>query len=438
MGDVLHRPQVKKPENGLAKKPLLTLADICGEDINYCYASQKATELGMLSMGSFGEAVPSMIIGSKEVYDSTVVFPLASIKKIVRGLHNNVRIRPHLVSIHYGLQSSRCFSYVCFRLHHDYNGKNNIYYLAIRSFRVVEGKTVPEKYKDLLSSDGKLYLPTNITMSFSSENYEGAKEVANFIRTLCLPKGMSEFETPTVEIITMNSSGLDLREVEINGSTISEEMMELHYGEDFPNFDKTLITEMEKKNKGVVLFHGPPGNGKTYYIRHLVSRLRDIDKRVIIVPKHVLAEMESPQFNNFMIDEFSDCDDKAVFVVEDAEAVLRARDSEGDGRAVVSTILNLSDGILNDIFKVQLICTFNTDLQNIDSALLRPGRLLAMREFLPLDKENAQKLLDKLDIKKEAEEDMSLATIYASGEEESNNVLTKQKIKKPKKKLGFC
>ena len=52
-----------------------------------------------------------------------------------------------------------------------------------------------------------------------------------------------------------------------------------------------------------------------------------------------------------------------------------------DNREQVSAILNLSDGMLADFLRLQIICTINCSAADIDPALLRPGRLLCHRIF---------------------------------------------------------
>ena len=58
----------------------------------------------------------------------------------------------------------------------------------------------------------------------------------------------------------------------------------------------------------------------------------------------------------------------------------------------VSNLLNISDGLLSDCLNVQIICTFNSELNMVDNALLRKGRLIARYEFGKLDVAKAQQL----------------------------------------------
>ena len=70
----------------------------------------------------------------------------------------------------------------------------------------------------------------------------------------------------------------------------------------------------------------------------------------------------------------------SVLIIEDAEKVVRNRNGNGNETAV-SNLLNLSDGILGDCLKTQIVATFNTERQLIDKALLRKGRLIAEYKF---------------------------------------------------------
>jgi len=144
-----------------------------------------------------------------------------------------------------------------------------------------------------------------------------------------------------------------------------------------------------KDSKGLVLLHGKPGTGKTTYIRYLVSTLAG--KKIIFIPPGMIQSLASPDFIPFILDK-----PNSILVCEDAENALMSR--KGTSNQSVSNILIISDGILSDCMHIQIIATFNTDIMNIDTALLRKGRLIAKYEFKELESERAQKLADKLGV----------------------------------------
>jgi ATP-dependent 26S proteasome regulatory subunit len=107
----------------------------------------------------------------------------------------------------------------------------------------------------------------------------------------------------------------------------------------------------------------------------------------------------------------------SILIIEDAEKVVLERDSRESSRQGVSNILNMTDGILGDCLSIQIIATFNTSRDKIDSALLRKGRLIAEHKFDLLDVENSNKLLKYLEKNYVTSQPMSLTDIYNLDEE---------------------
>jgi hypothetical protein len=98
---------------------------------------------------------------------------------------------------------------------------------------------------------------------------------------------------------------------------------------------------------------------------------------------------------------------------------------EAGGNQAVSNILNISDGILGDILRLQIVCTFNSKLQEIDQALLRPGRLIAEYRFEKLSLDKTAALMKKLHGIEYTGKEMTLADIF-----NVNNMPDKTNIKK--------
>ena len=112
----------------------------------------------------------------------------------------------------------------------------------------------------------------------------------------------------------------------------------------------------------------------------------------------------------------------SILVIEDAETVIMER--KADNSSAVSNLLNLTDGFLADFLNLKIICTFNTELNNIDEALLRDGRLKGMHEFTKINPERAKQIAAQLDRDIQPDKPMTLAEICAS---ESQSVEYKAK-----------
>jgi hypothetical protein len=123
------------------------------------------------------------------------------------------------------------------------------------------------------------------------------------------------------------------------------------------------------------------------------------------------ASITDPGLMNVMID-----NPNSVFVIEDAENIIIDRNQNGSSS--VSALLNLADGLLSDCLNIQIICSFNTDLSRVDSALMRKGRLIAKYEFKELETQKAQALSDKLGFDTQITEPMTLASVYNQNDAE--------------------
>jgi SpoVK/Ycf46/Vps4 family AAA+-type ATPase len=97
-----------------------------------------------------------------------------------------------------------------------------------------------------------------------------------------------------------------------------------------------------------------------------------------------------PGFTHFWLQACGYSKGPKVLLIEDAETLLMTRGP--DNGHWVGNLLNLTDGIMGDNMRFQIICTINCPLDAIDPALLRPGRLAASWIFRRLDRERAQKL----------------------------------------------
>jgi hypothetical protein len=254
---------------------------------------------------------------------------------------------------------------------------------------------------------------------------------------------------PTVNIISKDAQGFKLVEVIIDTTYNGD--FDIHYGKGFTKFHNTLITKMNNTHKGIVIFHGDPGTGKTCYIRNLLCELsKSGKKRIIILPNSTINYLLDPDFTDFILelveemnydDEWGDDiisygEQSILLVIEDAEPILMKRDDMVGGNQGTSNILNMTDGIMNDIFGFQVIATFNTDLKNIDPAVLRSKRLIARKTFNKLSVEESQALIDHLKIEHTATQTLSVADIYALKESSDNTILI-ETIEPKHNKIGL-
>lgn len=247
---------------------------------------------------------------------------------------------------------------------------------------------------------------------FSEKN----KYISEFKKYLETNK-VNEEKKGIINLICKTQAGFELKEYPIKNPAID---FNTNYNKDFKEIDNIIINRLNQEDgKGLVLLYGPPGTGKTSYIRHIINNVSD--KRVLYMPPDMASELSNPGLIPFLTDI-----PNSILIVEDSENVLIKR--QGQHNQAISNILNLSDGLLSDCLNIQIVATFNTDLKNIDEALLRKGRLIAKYEFKPLSKDRVQNLSKKLGINFTSDS-ATLAEIYNCSDVD---------FKEERKAIGFA
>jgi len=219
-------------------------------------------------------------------------------------------------------------------------------------------------------------------------------------------------EFGTYHLLRMSGNGIETFPVRMKPSfQLDSASLELHYGEEFGDWHGRFHAGLLSKDHGLTIFDGPPGTGKTSYLRHLMVQMRETH-RFYFVPPSSVGIVSDPGFVDFWNREREEAQgQRFVMVLEDAEQALMSRG--GDNRNEVSSILNITDGLLADFLQIQLICTINCGTEDIDSALLRPGRLFAQRTFGRLPYREAHLLAALLGKELPLMGDYSLAEIFA-------------------------
>lgn len=199
--------------------------------------------------------------------------------------------------------------------------------------------------------------------------------------------------------------------------------IDLMYNDDFKEIHQQIKQSISEDRKGIVLLHGISGAGKTNYLKWLTSQIPN--KKFIFIPTTMIGSLTDPSFIGILID-----NPNSVLVMEDCENYISERNSLNSNTDVVSSILNLADGILSDVAECQLICTFNSDISRIDSALLREGRLIAEYKFKELSAEKCNSYLSSIGSEMTVSTPISLAKLTHMGKKT-------YKEKEVEKKIGF-
>lgn len=297
---------------------------------------------------------------------------------------------------------------------------NNVIYQQVSSI-LEKGKAV-EKIREIV------FLYNDIMICFSKNSYfrsnqndfdlsilyqeqESLEEVKNLI------KYKINKEKNSINLLCSSEEGLYLRKFKV--SLPQKEMdLELNYGKDLVEKNNKLLNHLKTCKSGLALFSGPPGTGKSTYIKYISTKL---NKKIIYLPSSAIEVIASPEFLSFIINQRN-----SILLLEDAEKVLMNR--EHSANQGVSNILNISDGLLGDCLKIFIIATFNTSRDLIDPALLRKGRLFLEHEFDKLSPEQCNLIYKNLNIDKTADSPMTLAEIYNQDENYCKKVEKKRRV----------
>ena len=203
---------------------------------------------------------------------------------------------------------------------------------------------------------------------------------------------------------------------------MEENILNINYGKGFSEFHSKFMERMKNSKKGISLLHGTPGTGKTTYIRQIISDLNKMNKQILYVGPEMIESIIKPDFFTFLKNEVSrqymngDENNNFVLILEDAEKILAARDKTNNSNSIIN-LLNMSDGILNDILNMQIIASFNMPIAEIDPAVRRAGRLIANKEFNALDGENLKNALEFYEITDFIPTEATIGEIFAFKEE---------------------
>jgi hypothetical protein len=170
-----------------------------------------------------------------------------------------------------------------------------------------------------------------------------------------------------------------------------------------------------ESSANILLLIGPPGTGKTTFIRGLLAHTNS--SAIVSYDSGILDK------DGFFA-RFIESDDN-IMVLEDSDAFLKSR---SDGNTMMHRFLNVGDGLVTTKGKKMIFSTNLPSIRDIDSALVRPGRCFDIVTFAELNHDEANALSDRLGAGKveSGKSKYSIAEIF-----------NKQTNKPSERKVGF-
>lgn len=298
----------------------------------------------------------------------------------------------------------------------------------------VTGANNPEAYKNegygyVIDERMTLSLYKNdetVTITWATFDEELNKKFQGLFKDKILPK----ISAGRVYTLTKTSDGLDL----VSLGKASNELERGNYEDRvLADYDHVISDFKSTDPCGrLVLLNGPPGTGKTYLIKGLLSSVQNA--LFILVPPNLVGQFSNPEFIPSLLDLKNHQSGKrgpTIMLIEDADDILVPRG--GDNMDSISGCLNLTDGIMGHLIDLRIVASTNAKKRTIDDALLRPGRMCKQIEVGHLSNKTALSVFKRLtgrDVEFD-QRNYTLAEVYAKARAEG------WAPQKAKQEMGF-
>lgn len=230
---------------------------------------------------------------------------------------------------------------------------------------------------------------SNLSIYYNQNNVsvDEINAVLNIFQSSMIDINTEEGSHKTINILHINlNNTFELKPLEINES-IKKKDLKFYYNKKVIEQGNNSIELINNNNRGLTIFDGERGNGKTTFINYMINEL---DKKIIYIPATVIEH----SFSNIDFSDFLKANSDSVFIFDDCELFFSRKIQNNNIYAI--NLLQILDGITSNSMNVNFVLCMNTTKEDIDTNLFDSNSFLSNITFDKLDKNTANKLSNKL------------------------------------------
>ncbi len=216
-------------------------------------------------------------------------------------------------------------------------------------------------------------------------------------------------------LLSIPLKGICIRQIGFAGIDFDRGNYEPDVVEGFDFVQKDIVSAIPSGR--LTIFSGEPGTGKTHLVRALLKK-GNVD--FVLIDPSSIDQLQGPQLLPVLLEHKNNVGKPLVLVLEDGDKAIETRKKDSSSVGLVTSLLNLSDGILGSVIDIRILVTSNLADTSIDAAALRDGRLSRHIRVGPLQEETATGVLRRLlpEKKLQARGPMTLAEVYKKARDE--------------------